>query len=387
MSKVHDSARLPGGWRHAKFKEKTAAGLQQKVEGNESEKGDYITHAKTKKNPHATVRSSVCIPPVAQKKKKTHAKQTAPFSAYIIEKKLNKATREKKKQVADSIPPRKKQKGLRQPILKYSQKLFLPTKPWDFISQCFLMFFFSIYKTATTKIPFFKIFFTAKKYQYLFSSSKKWCVAVKFPWLIDWLVRCFDESRLVFINVPSKRLFIIVQRDNVFLLPLERVKCALRVWGSEGLRVTRGVYDEEQSVILRKRDCWSCWGWGGAERVLRAVDHVEEPVLVALLVVDVGDAGAAADQGLCVHHEEKSLIGVQREAATARRKKKKTTHGKNSQWKLFFKSFFWENYSNPWFSVKWILEHKYKYIFLCHKKRKTPEIQMEKESDEWRDLK
>lgn len=52
-----------------------------------------------------------------------------------------------------------------------------------------------------------------------------------------------------------------------------------------------------------------------AEGLLRGVDHVEEAVLVALLLVDLRDGGGDGDHAVLVDQEEEGLGRVQLEAA------------------------------------------------------------------------
>lgn len=52
-----------------------------------------------------------------------------------------------------------------------------------------------------------------------------------------------------------------------------------------------------------------------AERLLRGVDHVEEAVLVSLLLVDLRDGRGHRHHAVLVHQQEEGLRGVQLQAA------------------------------------------------------------------------
>lgn len=52
-----------------------------------------------------------------------------------------------------------------------------------------------------------------------------------------------------------------------------------------------------------------------AEGFLGGVDHVEESVIVLLLLIDVGDGRGHAHHAVLVHQQEEGLRGVQLQAA------------------------------------------------------------------------
>lgn len=60
-----------------------------------------------------------------------------------------------------------------------------------------------------------------------------------------------------------------------------------------------------------------------AEGLLGGVDHVEEAVLVALLLVDLGDGRGHGHHAVLVDQQEEGLRGVQLQAAPGRRRKRR----------------------------------------------------------------
>lgn len=56
-----------------------------------------------------------------------------------------------------------------------------------------------------------------------------------------------------------------------------------------------------------------------AEGLLRGVDHVEEAVLVSLLLVDLGDGRGHGHHAVLVDQQEEGLRGVELQPASERR--------------------------------------------------------------------
>lgn len=52
-----------------------------------------------------------------------------------------------------------------------------------------------------------------------------------------------------------------------------------------------------------------------AKGLLGSIDHVEEAILILLLLVDLRDGGGHADHAVLVHQQEERLGGIQLQAA------------------------------------------------------------------------